>query len=299
MKEVIVKEEDNLKRLDIYLTSIINESRNFISKNIKNGNITVNDNIVKSGYTLKTGDTIKIKDLSVDTTVKAEDIPLDILYEDDDIIVVNKKSGMVVHPGNGNHSHTLVNALMAHTTNLADEEGSERLGIVHRIDKDTSGVLLIAKTNEALRKLSDDFKNKRIKRKYIALVHGVIENNKGRIIASIGRSKIDRKKMCVTDENSKSAVTNFTVLERYKNSTLVELVLETGRTHQIRVHMDYIGHPVVNDSVYGKRKIINNYGQMLHAEYLGFNHPITGKFMEFSVPPEKEFNKILDMFKNS
>ena len=299
MKEIIVSEEDNLKRLDVFLTSVISESRNFISKNIKNGNVTVNDNIVKSGYTLKTNDKIKIKDLTVDTTVKPEEIPLDILYEDNDIIVVNKKSGMVVHPGNGNHSHTLVNALMAHTDDLADEEGSERLGIVHRIDKDTSGVLLIAKTNEALRKLSDDFKNKRIKRKYIALVHGVIENNKGKINAPIGRSKIDRKKMCVTDENSKSAVTNFTVLERYKNATLVELVLETGRTHQIRVHMDYIGHPVVNDPVYGKRKIINNYGQMLHAEYLGFNHPITHEFLEFSVPPEKEFNEILEMFKNS
>ncbi len=299
MKEIIVSEDDNLKRLDVFLTSVINESRNFISKNIKNGNITVNDNIVKSGYTLKTNDKIRIKDLTVDTTVKPEEIPLDILYEDNDIIVVNKKSGMVVHPGNGNHSHTLVNALMAHTDDLADEEGSERLGIVHRIDKDTSGVLLIAKTNEALRKLSDDFKNKRIKRKYIALVHGVIENNKGKISAPIGRSKIDRKKMCVTDENSKTAVTNFTVLERYKTATLVELVLETGRTHQIRVHMDYIGHPVVNDSVYGKRKIINNYGQMLHAEYLGFNHPITHEFLEFSVPPEKEFTEILEMFKNS
>ncbi len=299
MKEVKVEEIDNLKRLDVFLTEYLNESRNFISKNIKSGNILVNDNIVKSGYIIKTNDVIKIKDLTVDTSVKAEDIPIQILYEDDDIIVVNKKSGMVVHPGNGNHSHTLVNALMYHTDELSDEGGSERCGIVHRIDKDTSGILLIAKTNEAHRILSDDFKNKRIKRKYIALVHGVINTNKGKIDAPIGRSKTDRKKMCVTKDNSKNAVTNFTVLERYNNATLLELVLETGRTHQIRVHMEYINHPVVNDKVYGKRKVINDYGQMLHAYYLGFNHPITHKFMEFSVPYEKEFEEILNMFKNS
>ena len=299
MKELVIKNEDSLKRLDVYLTSVLSESRNFISKNIKNGNITVNQKQVKGGYLLKENDVVRIKDLTIDTSVKAEDIPIEILYEDDDIIVVNKKSGMVVHPGNGNTSHTLVNALMAHTDDLSDEGGSERVGIVHRIDKDTSGVLLIAKTNETHRILSDDFKNKRIKRKYIALVWGVIDNNKGKINAPIGRSKIDRKKMCVTEDNSKRAVTNFTVLERYKNATLIELELETGRTHQIRVHMDYINHPLVNDPVYGKRKVINDYGQMLHAQYLGFNHPITKEFMEFSSPCEKEFNEILDMFKNS
>lgn len=299
MKEILIEEENSLKRLDVFLTGELNESRNFISKNIKNGNITVNNSIVKNGYMLKAGDIIRIKDLTVDTSVKAEDIPLQILYEDDDIIVVNKKSGMVVHPGNGNYSHTLVNALMGYTDELSDEGGLERCGIVHRIDKDTSGILLIAKTNEAHRILSDGFKNKTIKRKYIALVHGVIEANKGKIDAPIGRSKVDRKKMCVTDENSKHAVTNFTVLERYKNATLIELVLETGRTHQIRVHMEYIGHPIVNDPVYSKRKIINDYGQMLHAAYLGFNHPITNKFMEFECKPEKEFMDILDSFKNS
>ena len=299
MKEVIVKEEDSLKRLDVFLTDYLSESRNFILKNIKNGNIKVNDKIVKGGYINKTGDKITINDLTVDTTVKKEDIPIEILYEDDDIIVVNKRSGMVVHPGNGNYSHTLVNALMYHTDDLSDEGGSERCGIVHRIDKDTSGVLLIAKTNEAHRILSEDFKNKNIKRKYIALVHGIISNNKGKIDAPIGRDKIDRKKMCVTDVNAKKAVTNFTVLDRFKNTTLIELVLETGRTHQIRVHMAYIGHSVVNDPVYSKHKCINeSYGQMLHAKYLGFNHPITKKFMEFSVEPEEEFNKILDYYKN-
>ena len=299
MKEFVVDSDAELKRLDVYLTSILSESRNFILKNIKSGKITVNDMIVKGGYLLKLNDVIKIYDLSVHNTVKAEDIPIDILYEDDDIIVVNKKSGMVVHPGNGNHEHTLVNALMGHTDDLSDEGGSERCGIVHRIDKDTSGILLVAKTNRAHRILSDDFKNKRVSRKYIALVHGVIDNNKGKINAPIGRSKLDRKKMCVTDENSKNAVTNFNVLERYKNATLLELILETGRTHQIRVHMEYINHPVVNDSVYGKRKKINDYGQMLHAAYLGFNHPITNEFMEFEVDVEQEFKDILDIFKNS
>lgn len=299
MKELIVGEENSLKRLDIYLTEVLGESRNFILKNIKSGKILVNDNIVKGGYALKEGDKITINDLSVDTDIKAENIPLDILYEDDDIIVVNKKSGMVVHPGSGNYSGTLVNALMAHTEDLSDEEGTERCGIVHRIDKDTSGILLIAKTNEAHRILSLGFKNKTIKRKYIALVYGVIENNKGKINAPIARSKTDRKKMCVSDVNAKNAVTNFTVLERYKKATLIELVLETGRTHQIRVHMEYIGHPIVNDPVYGRRKIINDYGQMLHAEYLAFNHPRTGEWMEFQVKPEKEFYEILDMFKNS
>ena len=250
MKEVIVSSEDSSKRLDVYLTELLNESRNIINKNIKNGNILVNGKTVKSGFSLRESDVITINDLKVDTSIKAEDIPVEVLYEDDYIMVVNKKSGMVVHPGNGNYSHTLVNALMSLTDELSDEGGSERCGIVHRIDKDTSGILLIAKTNEAHRILSDDFKNKRIKRKYIALVHGIIENTKGKINAPIGRSKIDRKKMCVTDENSKNAVTNFTVLERYKNATLLELILETGITHQIRVHMEYIGHPIVNDPVY-------------------------------------------------
>lgn len=299
MEKIVVEKENEFKRLDVYLTEIITESRNFILKNIKSGNIKVNDKIVKGGYLLKENDVIEIGNLKIDTTIKSENIDINILYEDDYIIVVNKKSGMVVHPGNGNYSNTLVNALMYHTENLSDEGGSERCGIVHRIDKDTSGILLIAKTNEAHRILSDDFKDKRVKRKYIALVHGVIDNNKGKIDAPIGRSKVDRKKMCVTDENSKHAVTTFTVLERYKNATLLELILETGRTHQIRVHMDYINHPVVNDPTYGRRKKINDYGQMLHAAYLGFNHPITKEFMEFSCEPDDEFKSILEDIKNS
>ena len=294
-----IEENDINIRLDIYLTSLLNESRNLILKNIKSGNIRVNDEIVKGGYLTKLNDVIEIGELKVDNTVSGEKIPLNIYYEDKDIMVVYKPSGMVVHPGNGNRSHTLVNALKGYTEELSDSSGIDREGIVHRIDKDTSGILLIAKTNEAHRILGERFKDKEIKRKYIALVHGVIDSNNGKIVAPIGRSKTDRKKMCVTDENSKKAVTNFKVLERYSKATLVELSLETGRTHQIRVHMDYIDHPVVNDPTYGRRKIINNYGQMLHAYFLGFNHPITNKYMEFECPTEKEFNEILDMFKNS
>ena len=188
---------------------------------------------------------------------------------------------------------------MYHTKDLSDINGEMRPGIVHRIDKDTSGLLLISKTNEAHRILADDFKYKRIKRKYLALVHGIIDANTGKIDAPIGRSSFDRKKMSVTDKNSKKAVTNFTVKERFKNYTLVELILETGRTHQIRVHMAYINHPVVNDQVYSNIKPINNYGQMLHAYYIGFNHPITKEFMEFECPLESEFISIMESLKNS
>ncbi len=295
----MIADKDNI-RVDQYLAGSLDISRSKVQKLIKEGKVLVDGEEISCNYIVKTGDNIEVlSDLDYDIDIEPEDIKLDIVYEDQYLLIVNKKSGMVVHPGNGNYSKTLVNALIGYTEDLSDEGGLDRVGIVHRIDKDTSGILLIAKTNEAHRILSDDFKNKRIKRKYLALVHGVIDNNKGKIVAPIGRSKVDRKKMCVTDENSKNAITNFTVLERYKNATLIECILETGRTHQIRVHMEYINHPIVNDPLYGKRKLINDYGQMLHAEYLGFNHPITGKFMEFYKDPEKEFNDILEMFKNS
>lgn len=295
---IVVSEDEELVRLDTFLTSKLDETRSNISKHIKDGTIKVNDNIVKSGYLLKEGDIIEYEEWCEISDIEAEDIPLDIYYEDEDIIVVNKRSGMVVHPGNGNYSGTLANALMFHTKNLSDINGEDRPGIVHRIDKDTSGLLLVSKTNEAHRVLSENFKEHKIKRKYVALVSGVIDEDNGKIVAPIGRSDSDRKKMCVTDKNSKEAITNFTVLERYKNATLVECVLETGRTHQIRVHMAYIKHPVVNDPVYSNN-IINDYGQMLHAKYIGFNHPISGKFLEFECPLEDEFVNILDKFRNS
>lgn len=295
---IVVNEDEELVRLDTFLTSRLDETRSNISKHIKDGTIKVNGNIVKSGYLLKSWDIIEYEEWCETSDIEAEDISLDIYYEDDDIIVVNKRSGMVVHPGNGNYSGTLANALMFHTNSLSDINGKDRPGIVHRIDKDTSGLLLVSKTNEAHRVLSENFKEHKIKRKYVALVSGVIDEDNGKIVAPIGRSDSDRKKMCVTDKNSKEAITNFTVLERYKNATLVECVLETGRTHQIRVHMAYIKHPVVNDPVYSNN-IINDYGQMLHAKYIGFNHPITGEFLEFECPLEEEFVNILDKFRNS
>ena len=295
--KLVVSSDNKDIRLDNYMTSILNTSRSNITKHIKDGTIKVNDKVVKSGYMLKEKDIITYSEWKETTEVEKENIPLDIYYEDEDVLVVNKKSGMVVHPGSGNYHGTLVNALTYYTDELSDINGTDRPGIVHRIDKDTSGLLLISKNNKAHQILSDDFKNKRIKRKYIALVSGVINENTGKINAPIGRSTTDRKKMCVTDKNSKSAITNFTVLERYKNSTLIECILETGRTHQIRVHMSYIGHPVINDPVYGKK--INDYGQLLHAYYLGFNHPTTKKFMEFTCPLEDKFNEMLESFKNS
>ncbi len=295
---IVVSKDEELIRLDMFLTKNLEESRSNISKYIKDGTIKVNSNVVKTGYLLREGDLIEYEEWCEVSEVVPEDIPLDIYYEDESIIVVNKKSGMVVHPGNGNNNGTLANALMFHTNNLSDINGMDRPGIVHRIDKDTSGLLLVSKTNEAHRILSDAFKEHKIKRKYIALVSGVISEDNGKIVAPIGRSEKDRKKMCVTDKNSKEARTNFTVLERYKNATLVECILETGRTHQIRVHMAYIKHPVVNDSVYGNN-VINDYGQMLHAKYIGFEHPINGKFMEFECPLEEEFMSILDKFRNS
>lgn len=294
-----VKEKWLNKRLDQVLASYLNESRNFVTNHIKAGNILVNNSKVKPGYLLKSNDDIFIGNLKIDNDIKPEDMPLDIYYEDEYLMVVNKPSGMVVHPAPGNYHGTLVNALMYHTKDLSNINGELRPGIVHRIDKDTSGLLLISKTNEVHRILSDDFKHKRVKRKYLALVHGIIDETNGKIDAPIGRSITDRKKMSVTDKNSKKAVTNFTVKERFKNYTLVELILETGRTHQIRVHMAYINHPVVNDQVYSKIKPINNYGQMLHAYYIGFTHPITKEFMEFECPLEKEFIDIMETLKNS
>lgn len=294
-----IKKEWINKRLDQIVAEHINESRSFVTKHIKAGNILVNNIEIKPGYLLKESDNLFIGNLVEETNILPEDIPLEVYYEDEYLMVVNKPSGMVVHPAPGNYSHTLVNALIYHTKTLSDINGDSRPGIVHRIDKDTSGLLIISKTNEAHRILSDDFKNKRIKRKYIALVHGIIDANNGKVVAPIGRDKNDRKKMSVTEKNSKSAITKFSVIDRFKNYSVLELTLETGRTHQIRVHMAYINHPVVNDTVYSKIKPINDYGQLLHAQYLGFVHPITKEFMEFNAPLEKRFTEILNDIKNS
>ncbi len=295
MNNYIVEEEFNNSRIDQFLAQMKEYSRSKIVKLIKEGLVLVDDEIVKPSYNVKTGENVKIiGELNESTDVVAENIPLDIFYEDDDVIIVNKPSGMVVHPANGNYTGTLVNALMYHTKSLSNND--IRPGIVHRIDKDTSGLLMVAKNDEAHAKLSEQLSKHDINRKYIALVWGVIPHDTGTIDAPIGRDKNDRQKMAVTDVNSKDAVTHFKVLERYKNATLIELKLETGRTHQIRVHMNYIGYPIVNDPVYGRRKIINDYGQMLHAASLGFNHPKTNEYIEFKADLPNEFIDILKNF---
>lgn len=297
MQEEKVEIEDI--RLDNYISSKLDITRSKASKMIKGNYILVNDKPSKNGYLLRIGDVITIKDYEEDNTdIVAEDIPLDIVYEDDDLIVVNKPNGMVVHPAIGNNRGTLVNALMYHSKNLSSINGEFRPGIVHRIDAFTTGLLMVAKNDDSHNKLAEQLKNKTTTRKYIALVWGVIKEDTGLIDAPIGRDKNDRKKMMVTDINAKEAITHFKVLERYKSATLVELSLETGRTHQIRVHMNYIGHPVVNDPVYGRRKLIDDSGQCLHAKTLGFIHPKTNKYMEFDSELPECFINILNQFKN-
>ena len=224
-------------------------------------------------------------------------IPLDIIFENENVILVNKPSGMVVHPGSGNKNHTLVNALLYHTNNLSEGSDNLRPGIVHRIDKDTSGLILIAKNNKAHEILADDFKHKRVKRKYIALVKGILAHNNITIDAPIGRDKIDRKKMMVTDLNSKDAVTHIKVLKRYHKYTLIECELETGRTHQIRVHLAYIGHPIFNDPVYQKDKT-TSFGQFLHSSEITFKEPITKEQLHFKVDLPEYFQNFLDNLDN-
>lgn len=292
-----IKVEEKSVRLDTYLSNNIEEfSRNKISKLIKSGDVLVNNEKVKSGYIVKENDIIDINYREEVMYAKPEKMDLDIVYEDDDVIVVNKSNGVVVHPAIGNNEHTLVNGLMYHSDSLSDINGSFRPGIVHRIDAYTTGLLMIAKNNYAHDFLAKQLSSKTTTRIYVALVWGVIENDTGTIDAPIGRDAKDRKKMAVTDINSKEAITHFKVIERYKNATLIELKLETGRTHQIRVHMNYINHPVVNDPVYGKRKVIDNTGQCLHAKTLGFVHPKTNKYMEFSSDIPECFQNILDKF---
>lgn len=286
--KVVVKETEKLERIDKYLTENTELSRSLITKMLKTGSVLVNGEEIKPSYTVKINDEITIDDYQEELTIEAENIPLDIVYEDDDIIVVNKKSGMVVHPGNGNSSGTLVNALMYHTNKLSDINGEVRPGIVHRIDKDTSGLMLVAKNNKAHNILAEDFSKKLVHREYIALLKGILKENSNTIDAPIGRDKLDRKKMTVTPENSKNAVTHMQVIKRYKNHTLVKCKLDTGRTHQIRVHAKYINHPIYNDPVYTNDKC-SDFGQFLHSCSLDFNHPITKEKMHFEIELPVEF----------
>ena len=292
-----VTEEAN-ERIDNYLIKILNKSRSKIQNLIKTENVKVNNKIIKNSYIVKQNDNIEINEIEEQPlSAKAEKMDLDIIYEDDDVIVVNKQNGLVVHPAVGNPTGTLVNGLMYHSKNLSKVNGEFRPGIVHRIDAFTTGLLVVAKNDYAHEFLARQLENKTTHRIYVALVWGVINEDTGTIDAPIGRDKKDRKKMAVTSENSKNAVTHFKVIERYKDATLIELKLETGRTHQIRVHMNYKNHPVVNDSVYGKRKLIDETGQCLHSKELGFIHPTTKKYMCFTSELPKEFINILNKFK--
>ena len=285
-------------RIDKYLSEKTSYSRSTIQKMIDEEFIKVNDKRTKSNYVLRENDLITIDESYIkEMDILPEDIKLDIVYEDDDLMVINKPSGMVVHPGNGNTEHTLVNALMGYTKNLSDAGENFRPGIVHRIDKDTSGLMIVAKNNKAHELLAEGFKNKTIHREYLALVIGEIANDKGLIDAPIGRDKLDRKKMCVTENNGKSAITHFQVIQRYKGYTLIRLKLETGRTHQIRVHMKYIGYPVYNDPVYTNGKC-SSFGQFLHSCSLDFIHPITNKHLHFEVPVPEEFQNFLNTLTN-
>ncbi|GLB80135.1 pseudouridine synthase [Streptococcus alactolyticus] len=290
--ELIIKESGI--RLDKALADLTELSRSQANEAIKNGNILVNGKAVKAKYSVKEGDLVTY-DLPEPEVLEyeAEDIPLDIVYEDDVVAVVNKPQGMVVHPSVGHTSGTLVNALMYHIHDLSSINGVVRPGIVHRIDKDTSGLLMIAKNDRSHQALAEELKDKKSLRKYLAIVHGNISNDRGVIEAPIGRSEKDRKKQAVTAKG-KPAVTHFKVLERFGNYTLVELTLETGRTHQIRVHMAYIGHPVAGDPLYGPRKTLKGNGQFLHAQTLGFTHPTTGESLRFSVEPPAIFQETLE-----
>ena len=281
-------------RIDKYLSSNTSYSRNTILGMIENGYILVNNVVVKPSYKLKLKDNIFIKDGYIkDVKVEKKDIPLDIVYEDNDIIIINKSSGLVVHPGNGNYNNTLVNGLLYYTDNLSNNNGLERVGIVHRIDKDTSGLILACKNNKAHEVMALEFKNHTIKRTYIALLEGVLPHNKVTVDAPIGRDVNNRLKMAVTNKNSKNAITHIEVIKRYKNYTLVKCLLETGRTHQIRVHTKYIGYPVFNDPVYSN-KPCTEFGQFLHSYSMEFNHPITKKHLYFECPLPKEFQDFLN-----
>ncbi|WP_245251831.1 RluA family pseudouridine synthase [Paenibacillus sediminis] len=288
------------ERIDKYVAEAMEDvSRSQVQLWIQNGHIKVNGSLVKANYKLSEGDFIELT-IPEPTGVEIvpENIPLEVVYEDSDVIVVNKPRGMVVHPAPGHTSGTLVNALMYHCKDLSGINGELRPGIVHRIDKDTSGLLMAAKNDKAHASLAEQLKEHSVTRKYIAIVHGNITHDQGTIDAPIGRDPLDRKKYTVTDKNSKHAVTHFLVLERLSDYTLVELKLETGRTHQIRVHMKFIGHPLVGDPVYGRSKGIKMDGQALHAEVLGFNHPTSGQYLEFSAPLPSDMEEVLTSLRN-
>jgi len=286
-------------RLDTFLSTYYEDrSRSFIQGLIEKSNVSVNGKIKKSNYKLKLNDLIEFNvPEPVELNVKAEEIYLDILFEDSDVIVVNKPQGMVVHPAAGIQSGTLVNALLAHCKDLSGINGVMRPGIVHRIDKDTTGTLVVAKNDLAHNKLAKQLKEHTMTREYLALVEGIIKDEKGTINEPLGRHTSQRIKIAVV-KGGRDAITHYEVIERYKEYTLIKCILETGRTHQIRVHMAYIGHPLVGDPVYGfKKQKFNLKGQVLHAQKLGFIHPTSGEYIEFSAPIPSYFQDLLNILK--
>lgn len=287
---VILPAEIKEERIDKYLPNCLEEiTRSELKKYFDNSLITVNGKVVKPSFKVTNGDEIIVEEFIDDlSNITPENILLDIVYEDNDIIVINKPSGMVVHPAPGHTQGTLVNALMYHYQSLSDLNGENRAGIVHRIDKDTSGLLIVCKTNYAHRIISEELKNKTAKRTYVAIVTGSIGHNLGKIDAPIGRDPNNRQKMAVV-ANGKNAITHFKIIDRFKDFTFLEVELETGRTHQIRVHMAYINHPVLGDPLYGVKKQVDDFGQYLHAKKIGFIHPRTKKYMEFETDLPQEF----------
>jgi len=300
MNDIILIADCENERIDLYITKHVEDmSRNSVQKLITEENIKVNDKIIKSNYKLKKNDEIKIILPEPEVLdIVPEDLDIKIVYEDDDVAIINKSQGVVVHPAPGHSSGTLVNGLMFHLKNLSSINGVLRPGIVHRLDKNTSGLMIVAKNDKSHNYLAECLKEHSIYRIYYALVEGNVKEDQGIINAPLGRSEKDRKKRAVTSKNSKEAITNFLVLKRFVNYTLVKLKLETGRTHQIRVHMKYIGHPVVGDDVYGsKTNKFGLSGQLLHSKTLGFIHPTTKEYMEFDTELPNYFTDVLNKLK--
>ncbi len=297
-----IKTENEGERLDRVLDILLKDyTRSHLKKLIEDGCVTVNGKTVKASYKVRAGEELSLilPDLK-EPDILPEEIPLSVVYEDEDMLVVNKPQGMVVHPAPGNYTGTLVNALLAHCgDSLSGINGEKRPGILHRIDKDTSGLLLVAKNDMAHQSLAEQIKEHSLTRAYLALCHGGFKEESGKVRLPIGRHPVDRKKMTVTYRNSKEAVTNYKVLEQIGSYSLVECRLETGRTHQIRVHMSHLGHPIVGDPVYGvKKENFSLNGQLLHAYQVGFLHPRTGEYLEFSSPLPEHFEKVLKRLRN-
>lgn len=295
-----IEKDDDKTRIDTFLANKLDDlSRSYLQKCIDAGMVKVNGQTTRANYRLRMGDDV-CTDIpgAKENTANPEDLPLDILYEDEDIIVINKARGIVVYPAAGNLSGTLVNALLYHTKDLSGGNGEDRPGIIHRLDKDTSGVIIVAKNDKAHREIANQFKSRDVKKTYMALVWGNVKDNKATINAPIGRHPTKRQEMTVTNKNSKVAVTHFTVAERFSDFTLLEVEIETGRTHQIRVHMKFIGHPIAGDKVYSKKKLPFSFdGQALHAYKIGFNHPKTGEHMEFTAPLPEDFISVLNILR--